>query len=40
VLEKDGARVIRQLALGAAGVLNPMASFFGGIVGQEVLKVP
>jgi ubiquitin-activating enzyme E1 len=37
VLEKEG-EVVRKLALGARGVLNPMAALFGGIVGQEVLK--
>lgn len=31
--------MVRWLALGARGVLNPMASFLGGVVGQEVLKV-
>ncbi|KAJ1929637.1 E1 ubiquitin-activating protein [Tieghemiomyces parasiticus] len=30
--------LIRQFAYGAAGQLSPMAAFFGGIVGQEVLK--
>jgi len=38
-LEKEGADVVRQLALGARGILNPMAAFLGGVVGQEVLKV-
>lgn len=33
VMEKEEA-VIAKLALGARGVLNPMAAFFGGIVGQ------
>ncbi|KAJ1980774.1 E1 ubiquitin-activating protein [Dimargaris cristalligena] len=30
--------LIRQLAYGAIGQLAPMSAFFGGIVGQEVLK--
>ena len=36
---QEGEAVVRWLALGARGVLNPMASFLGGVVGQEVLKV-
>jgi hypothetical protein len=36
---KEGEKVVTWLALGARGVLNPMASFVGGVVGQEVLKV-
>ena len=32
------ADLIRKFALGARGVINPMTSLFGGIVGQEVLK--
>jgi len=30
--------LVKQLASTAAGVLNPMCGFFGGVVGQEVLK--
>ncbi|KIZ06683.1 ubiquitin-activating enzyme E1 [Monoraphidium neglectum] len=35
----DAARgVLRKLASGASGELNPMAAMFGGFVGQEVVK--
>lgn len=34
-LDRD---VLRKLAHGAAGELNPMAAMFGGVVGQEVVK--
>jgi ubiquitin-activating enzyme E1 len=30
--------LLMSLALGAQGRLNPMAAFFGGVVGQEVIK--
>lgn len=30
--------VLRQLASGSSGELNPMAAMFGGLVGQEVVK--
>jgi ubiquitin-activating enzyme E1 len=30
--------VLKLLAFGAAGELNPMAAMFGGIIGQEVMK--
>jgi ubiquitin-activating enzyme E1 len=30
--------IVQQLALTARAVLNPMAAFFGGIAGQEVVK--
>ena len=31
-------KVIRSLSLTAAGVVNPMCAFLGGVAGQEVLK--
>lgn len=34
-LDRD---VLRKLAHGASGELNPMAAMFGGVVGQEVVK--
>jgi len=38
-LEDEGVvRLIHQLALGAKGLISPMAAFLGGIMGQEVLK--
>eukprot|EP00615_Pteridomonas_danica_P013815 CAMPEP_0114400252 /NCGR_PEP_ID=MMETSP0102-20121206/16262_1 /TAXON_ID=38822 ORGANISM="Pteridomonas danica, Strain PT" /NCGR_SAMPLE_ID=MMETSP0102 /ASSEMBLY_ACC=CAM_ASM_000212 /LENGTH=1016 /DNA_ID=CAMNT_0001562545 /DNA_START=1 /DNA_END=3051 /DNA_ORIENTATION=+ len=30
--------VVRSLSLTAAGVINPLCAFFGGVAGQEVLK--
>lgn len=30
--------VLKLLAFGASGDLNPMAAMFGGIVGQEIVK--
>ena len=29
-------KVIKQFALGAAGVISPMCAFMGGVAGQEV----
>jgi ubiquitin-activating enzyme E1 len=34
----DSAALLQQLALTSRAVLNPMAAFFGGIAGQEVVK--
>ena len=35
---KDTEALLMTIALGAAGQLNPMATIFGGLVGQEVMK--
>ncbi|MFS7974183.1 putative ubiquitin-activating enzyme [Helianthus anomalus] len=32
-------KIVRNFVFGARDVLNPMAAMFGGIVGQEVVKV-
>mmetsp|Transcript_13958 Transcript_13958/g.17541 ORF Transcript_13958/g.17541 Transcript_13958/m.17541 type:complete len:1022 (+) Transcript_13958:91-3156(+) len=38
-LDKESVRkLICQFALGAQGVISPMAAFLGGVMGQEVLK--
>ncbi len=34
----DDKKLFQKLGLGAAGQLNPVAAFMGGIIGQEVLK--
>jgi len=34
----EAQALVKQLASTAAGVLNPMCGFLGGVVGQEVLK--
>lgn len=34
----QGAKLVEALACTAAGVLNPMCAFLGGVAGQEVLK--
>jgi len=31
-------KVVQQLSVGSAGVINPMCALLGGVVGQEVLK--
>ena len=38
VEKKKTEKLYMSLALGASGQLSPMAAFFGGIVGQEVVK--
>jgi ubiquitin-activating enzyme E1 len=41
VADVDGeknTRLLTALAMGATGVISPMAAFLGGVVGQEVLK--
>ncbi|KAJ7950026.1 Ubiquitin activating enzyme E1 [Quillaja saponaria] len=37
-LENIDIKLLRHFAFGARAVLNPMATIFGGIVGQEVVK--
>ncbi|KAJ6299242.1 hypothetical protein OIU76_020250 [Salix suchowensis] len=37
-VEDINPKLLRHFAFGARAVLNPMASMFGGIVGQEVVK--
>ncbi|KAE8711543.1 Ubiquitin-activating enzyme E1 2 [Hibiscus syriacus] len=37
-VEDINLKLLRHFAFGARAVLNPMASMFGGIVGQEVVK--
>ncbi|KAF5782538.1 putative ubiquitin-activating enzyme [Helianthus annuus] len=38
-IDRVDEKIVRNFAFGARAVLNPMAAMFGGIVGQEVVKV-
>ncbi|MFS7974181.1 putative ubiquitin-activating enzyme [Helianthus anomalus] len=38
-IDRVDEKIVRNFAFGARTVMNPMTAMFGGIVGQEVVKV-